>query len=148
MLPPTAQYRLLPAIVRPAPPQTALPMADVLATGQGYTIRIHAVADPADAGSYNQPRAGFRQIAFDVTVTNTGSAALGNNAGAFQVVASDGPGHRMFSRGVEPRLEATGLGPSASARGWVTFPVDTFAVLTGLTYTRLAATSSVTFALR
>jgi len=123
-------------------------VADVLAAGQGYTITLHAVADPAEAGRSNQPRAGFRQVAFEVTVTNTGSAMFSANAGAFRVVASGGPEHLMFSRGVAPQLETAGLGPGASARGWVTFHVDDRAVLTGLTYTLLATASSVTFALR
>jgi len=116
------------------PPRTVVPVADVLAVGQGYTITLHAVADPAPPGPYQQPRAGFRHVAFDVTVTNTGPAPLGDNAGSFRVVASDGPGHLVFFRGVEPQLDTTGLGPGEASRGWVTFHVQAHAALTSLTY--------------
>jgi hypothetical protein len=127
------------------PPRTVLPVADAVAVGQGYTVTLHAVADPAPPGPYLLPHEVYRVVAFDVTVTNSGPATHG----FFEVTGTRNEGYPQFFPGVAPVFLPDDLPPGASARGWVTFNVRVYDVLTTLTYTTTRGTrGAVTFALR
>ncbi len=111
--PPVATATPRPPISIPPPPPVTLPKVGETAQGKGYTLQVHTVVDPPPAGQYSKPKEGFRWIAFDVTVTNTGTAPLDYNLFYFKVKAAD---NRVIQRDDRQQHTPPRIG-QAAARG-------------------------------
>jgi len=146
--PPVATATPRPPISIPPPPPVTLPKVGETAQGKGYTLQVHTVVDPPPAGQYSKPKEGFRWIAFDVTVTNTGTAPLDYNLFYFKVKAADNREYNVTIGNNTPPLGSGKQQPGEAARGWVTVEVPADATMTTLAYDPAFGTNRVQFDIR
>jgi hypothetical protein len=125
-----------------------LPKVGDTAQGKGYSLVLHALADPAPVQQYSNPKEGFRWASFDVTVTNTGTAPLDYNLFYFKVKAADNREYSVAFGGNEPALGSGKQQPGEAARGWVTFEVPVNAALATLAYDPAFGANRVQFDIR
>lgn len=130
------------------PTAVALPKVGETAQGKGYTLQVHTMLDPAPADEYSKPKEGFRWIAFDVTVTNTGTAPLDYNLFFFKVKAADNREYNTTIGNNTPRLESGKQQPGEPTRGWVTVEVPVDTTMTTLSYDPAFGTNRVQFDIR
>lgn len=128
-----------------APTPATLPQVGEKATGQGFAVTLHAVQDPAPTEQYSRPKDGFRWVAADVTVENTGSGRIGYNPLHFRAKAADNREYNATVGGPAPRLQSGEQQPGEASRGWVTVEVPTDARLSTLTYDPTFGRSRVVF---
>ena len=119
-----------------------------MATGQGYTLTIFEKVDPLPPKQYSKPKDGFRWVAFDVAVANTGTQPLGVNPFYFKIKAVDNREYSVTFSGADPLLQSGDQQPGEVSRGWVTLEVPTEAALATLSYDPAFGKNRVQFDLR
>jgi hypothetical protein len=143
--PPTATRTVAPTAV---PTQASGAKVGETARGQGYAVTMHEFVDPAPAGRFSSPKPGFRWVAFDVTVENTGTAQISFNPFYFTIKGTDNREYSQAFGGMEPSLNSGQHQPGEATRGWVTFEVPEGLPLATLTYDPTFGKSRVLFDLR
>lgn len=122
-----------------APTATAtvatLPKVGQTANGATIAVTLHEVLDPAPPGDYLKPKPGFRWVAVDISIQNTGTKPGSYNPFFAKVRTSDNREHSVAFGGVEPDLGSSNdQPPGDTVRGWITFEVPTDATVTQLIY--------------
>lgn len=120
---------------KPAPPPPApAPVTSGQAQGAGFTFTLHEVRNPQAGDTYYRPRAGYKFVAVDISVTNTGSERVGINRLYTTLKTTDNREYERVSAPPEPQLKLGDAQPGQTSRGWVTFEIPTGAQLYTLTY--------------
>ncbi len=109
---------------------------------------VSEAVDPAPVGQYVNPKAGFRWVAFDVTLTNTGTKPIDYNLFFFKVKAVDNREYTVAFGGNEPAIASGTQEPGEAVRGWVTVEVPTDAALATLAYDPAFGSNRVLFDIR
>lgn len=138
--PPTVTPTVLPT---PATGKVGEQMA-----GQGYVMTVHQVQDPVPPQRYLQPEAGFRWIAVDVTIQNTGNAPLSYNPFYAKLKTADNREYNATLSAAEPGLQSGEQAPGETTRGWITFAIPVDAQLATLSYDPAFGRNRVQFDLR
>jgi hypothetical protein len=118
----------------PTPTPVAAAPVDLTVQGYGYAMTIHALLDPVPPAQLLNAKAGFRLVAFDLTLQNAGSTRRDYSMFNFRLQVADKQEFRNTFRAMQPALTAGELQPGEASRGWVLFEIPLAAPLARLAY--------------
>lgn len=123
--PPTPTRPPPTSTITPTAPPTPAPPVNVgqPAPGNGYTLTVQEVQDPVPPQQYLKPKEGSRWVAYDVSITNTGTAPLDYNPFYADLKTADNREHNPGIGAAEPSLKSGKLQPGETVRGWITFEI-------------------------
>lgn len=128
-------------------PSAPLPRVGQRVGGAGYAVTLHEVRDNVPPEQYNKPQPGFRWVAVDVTIENTGSAPIDYNPFFSKLKTGDDREYdpAIGSSGLSPQLSSGKHQPGEKSRGWITFEVAAGAPLATFSYDPTFGASKVVF---
>lgn len=128
-------------------PGAALPRVGQRAAGAGFAVTLHEVRDNVPAEQYSKPKDGFRWVAVDVTVENTGSAPIDYNPFFANLKTGDDREYDPTTgpSSLSPRLTYGKHQPGEKSRGWIVFEVAVGAPLATFSYDPTFGASKVVF---
>jgi hypothetical protein len=144
---PTARPTTLPTVAPALVPAAKIGERGVAGR---FALTIAEVRDPVTPGQFQMPKSGFRWVAFDVIVENTGAGPLDYNAYYSRVKTTD---NREYTFGIgsndlKPQLQYGVHQQGESSRGWIGFEIQEGAQLATFTYTVPAGNLRVIMDLR
>lgn len=89
---------------------------------KNYSLIVHSMEDPTPGGQFFKPKAGFRWIALDVTITAAQNEVAYNPFYA-KLKLADNTEVSTTIGGKEPDLQSGKLTAGDSVRGWLTFEI-------------------------
>jgi len=103
-----------------APPQE-LPKLGEAVQGNGFTMTVHGVQDPAQPGVLAKPKTGMRLVAVQIEIANQSGGALSVNPLNAVLVDADGFVYTPELGGVDDQIATLELGDGERVMGWVAF---------------------------
>jgi hypothetical protein len=122
---------------KPAKPTNKVAgVAGAVAEAEDVRVTLNQVVDPwVSDNQFEQPDAGKRFVAFDVTIENVGGSGTHYASPInFKLTDSESFAYEITFFGPDPALRTTGLGSGEKTRGWVPFEVNQNASLAVLKY--------------
>jgi hypothetical protein len=133
----------------PPPSGDAVPLGDTGTSGE-FDVLVHEVEDPYQASNdFEEPEAGQRLVAVELTVTNTsGEESIFSTLAQMEAVDSESRSWDVAFAGYDrPQVDGS-VAAGESRRGWVVFSVDENADLQAMTVAAGFGEEGQTFALK